>query len=204
MNDTPRQPPRHALYEDVLAFALGTTMMAFSVLMLTHAGLITGQTAGLAVLGSYMTGASFGLVFFLVNLPFYWLALTRMGLRFTLKTFIAVGLTSMLTLVLPGYVTFETLNAPIGALLAGACAATGLIVLFRHGASMGGIGIAALYLQDKTGFRAGWTQLIFDAALFALAFTQLPWDLVLYSLMGAIVVNLTIALNHRKDRYLGF
>lgn len=45
----------HHLYEDAMAFALGTAMCALGILFLTHAGLTTGQTAGLGVLLSYLT-----------------------------------------------------------------------------------------------------------------------------------------------------
>jgi uncharacterized membrane-anchored protein YitT (DUF2179 family) len=76
-------------------------------------------------------------------------------------------------------------------------------VLFRHGASLGGIGILALFIQDRTGFRAGYTQLIFDLCLFAAAFAVIAPGLVLYSLAGAVVANLIIATNHRPDRYTG-
>jgi hypothetical protein len=79
---------------------------------------------------------------------------------------------------------------------------TGLLALFRHGASLGGIGIVALYLQDKTGFRAGWTQLIFDVCLFAAALTVRDAKTVAISALGAVVINLVIAVNHRRDRYI--
>ena len=85
----------------------------------------------------------------------------------------------------------------------GAITGAGLLALFRHGASLGGVGILALYLQDKTGFRAGWTQLIFDACVFALAFAVIDARAVAYSMLGALVINLVIAINHRKDRYMG-
>lgn len=199
----PHRVAPHKLHEDVQAFAVGTSIMAFGLLMLTHVGLITGQTAGLAVLISYVTGWSFGAVFFVVNLPFYWLAWTRMGPRFTIKTFIAVAMLSVISEVLPHYVVFDTLSPPVAALLAGAVSGFGLVVLFRHGASLGGLGVAALYLQDRTGFRAGWTQLIFDAGLFSVAFFVLPWEMVVWSLLGAVVVNLIVGVNHRRDRYLG-
>lgn len=42
----------------------------------------------------------------------------------------------------------------------------------------------------------------FDAALFAFAFLVLPWDRVLWSALGAAVLNLVIAINHRRDRYI--
>ena len=64
------------------------------------------------------------------------------------------------------------------------------------------MGILALYLQEKTGFRAGWTQLTFDAGVFALALTVVPWVQVAWSALGALVLNLVIAINHRRDWYV--
>ncbi|MGI1661718.1 YitT family protein [Palleronia sp. KMU-117] len=193
----------HSLTEDAMAFVVGTALCALGLLFLTHAGLITGQTAGLGVLLSYVTGWSFGAVFFVVNLPFYILAWRRMGPRFTVKSFIAVALVSGMSEVLPELLVIERLDPPLAAFLAGAVTGLGLIVIFRHGASLGGVGVLALYLQDRIGLQAGWTQLAFDACLFAAALAVLDPGLVLWSLMGAVVANTIIAVNHRKDRYIG-
>ncbi|NRB36473.1 MAG: YitT family protein [Rhodobacteraceae bacterium] len=194
---------RHSLLEDALAFVIGTSLCALGLMMLTHLGLITGQTAGLGVLLSYVTGWSFGPIFFVINLPFYLLAFLRMGAGFTLRSFIAVGLLSAATSFLPGYVSFAALDPLVGALLAGMLCGIGLIVLFRHSASLGGVGVLALYVQDRFGMQAGWVQLGFDAVLFASALLVLDPMMVLYSLAGAAVTNVAIALNHRKDRYIG-
>ena len=195
-------PNNHSLIEDAQGLIYGAGMAAFSITILTHLGLITGQTAGLAVLISYVTGYGFGPVFFVINLPFYWIGYRRMGLAFTLKTFAAVGLMSGLSLFMPSWVQFSSLSTPVGAILFGAISGSALLALFRHGASLGGVGILALILQDKTGFRAGHTQLLFDAVLFAVALTLLPPRTILWSALGALVVNLVIAINHRRDRYI--
>ena len=195
-------PKTHSLLEDAQGLAFGTTMAAFGIVILTHLGLITGQTAGLAVLISYATGWSFGAVFFAINIPFYILGYRRMGLAFTIKTFAAVALLSVLSIFIGGWVSFATLNPIFGAILFGFISGAALLAIFRHGASLGGIGILALLLQDRTGFRAGQTQLIFDAALFLVALTMLPPATVAISFLGAVVVNVTIANNHRRDRYV--
>ena len=203
MNE-PHKPLDHSLTEDALAFIVGTALCAFSVVVLTHLGLITGQTAGLGVLLSYVTGWSFGAVFFLINLPFYIFAWVRMGARFTIKSFIAVALVSGMTLLMEDRIRFEVLDPVLGALLAGATAGMGLIVLFRHGGSLGGVGVVALWAQERLGVQAGWVQLGFDLVLFAVAIFVLrdAW-LVALSLAGAVVVNLIIGVNHRRDRYIG-
>ncbi len=193
----------HSPIEDAQAFALGTAMAALGVTMLTHLGLITGQTAGLAVLVSYLTGWSFGPVFFVLNLPFYWLGWTRLGLRFVVKSLICVTLLSVMTEIFPLLIVFESLDPILGTLLIGAVIGLGLIAIFRHGGSLGGVGVLGLVIQDRTGFRAGYVQLIFDACLFVAAFLVMPTRLVIYSLAGAVVANLIIATNHRADRYTG-
>lgn len=195
-------PARHSPLEDAQGIAFGAGMAAFALLILTHLGLVTGQTAGLAVLISYATGWGFGPVFFVINLPFYWLGYRRFGIGFTVKTFAAVALVSGLSLLLPGLVSFDRLDAVTGAVLFGAISGAGLLALFRHGASLGGVGIVALWLQDRTGLRAGWAQLGFDVLLFGAALLLLPWLTVAISFLGALVLNLTIAINHRRDRYI--
>lgn len=195
-------PTRHSLLDDAQAIAYGAGMAAFAITILTHLGLVTGQTAGLAVLISYATGWGFGPVFFAVNLPFYGFGWRRFGPRFVAKTFAAVALMSLLAMFFPRWVTFARLDPVVGALVFGAISGSALLALFRHGASLGGVGIVALWLQDRTGFRAGWTQLLVDVAIFGLALTLRDAGTVAISALGALVVNLTIAVNHRRDRYV--
>lgn len=195
-------PKPHNLIEDAQGLAFGATLAAFGIVILTHLGLVTGQTAGLAVLISYATGWSFGPVFFVVNIPFYALGLWRMGWRFTVKTFLAVALLSGLTMVMPDWISFAHLNPAFGAVLFGMTSGAALLALFRHGASLGGVGIVALVLQDRFGIRAGWVQLGFDAVLFAVALMLVDLQTVLWSFLGAAIINLTIAINHRRDRYV--
>ncbi len=198
----PENPAAHTVLDDVQGIAYGTTMAAFGIVLLTHLGLVTGQTAGLAVLISYVTGWGFGPVFFAINLPFYWFGYRRMGLGFVVKTFIAVAALSALAAFLPDYVSFANVNPIVGAVIFGFLSGSALLALFRHGASLGGVGIMALYLQDKTGFRAGWTQIIFDVVVFSLALFVRDWQTVAISALGALVINLVIAMNHRRDRYI--
>ena len=207
MSDPDRTPPknrprRHSLLEDAQGLLTGTGMVASSLVILTHLGLVTGQTAGLALLLAYATGYSFALMFFLVNLPFYWLGYQRLGPRFVVKTIIAVALVSVFSIYFPKFMAFDTLDPVYGVVLFGLLTGAGLLAIFRHGASLGGIGILALYIQESTGFRAGYTQLLFDACIFAAAFLIIDASAVLLSMLGAFVVNMIITFNHRKDWYV--
>ncbi|NPD16916.1 YitT family protein [Xinfangfangia sp. D13-10-4-6] len=192
----------HSLVDDAQGLIFGTLMCALGLQFLTHSGLITGQTAGLALVISYATGWGFGAVFFVVNLPFYWFGYRRLGLRFTIKSLISVALLSAFAQILPHYLSFQTLHPLLAGILFGFVTGAGLLALFRHGSSLGGIGIVALMIQDRSGFRAGWTQMIFDLVLFTVALIWIAPDRVLWSLPGVVILNLVLAINHRRDRYI--
>ncbi|MFB9950055.1 YitT family protein [Rhizobium puerariae] len=193
---------RHSPVEDVQGIAAGSMLAALGVTMLAKAGLLIGGTAGLGFLIRYSTGLSFGLVFFVLNLPFYWVAYRRLGPAFTLKTFAAVALTSGLTEILPGAVVFDHIHPVAAALFGGLLLGTGMLALFRHRASLGGFGILALYLQDRFGWRAGFVQLGLDGLVLALSFFVASPYVILCSILAAVTLNLTLAINHRTDRYI--
>ncbi len=44
--------------------------------------------------------------------------------------------------------------------------------------------------------------MIFDAMVFAAAFAVIEVERVLISFLGAVVLNVVLALNHRRDRYV--
>ena len=194
--------PRHTRMEDAQGLVFGAAMCAFGLLVLTGAGLVTGQTAGLAVLISYATGWAFGPVFFVINIPFYILAWVRLGPEFTIKTLISVSLISAMSGFMGDLVTVVPQNPAIAAVLFGMITGAGLLAIFRHRASLGGVGIVAYDLQERFGWRAGLVQLAFDLVLFAAAFLILPPNLVLWSLLGAVVLNAILAINHRRDHYI--
>ncbi len=104
---------------------------------------------------------------------------------------------------LPLWLGFERLHPVLAAVLAGLLAGTGILMLLRHHASLGGLGILAVYLQKRLGWRAGVVQMGFDALLLLVAFTLLPPKQVLLSLLGALALNMVIAVNHRAGRYMG-
>ncbi|WP_209085527.1 YitT family protein [Agrobacterium tumefaciens] len=195
-------PERHSLLEDVQGVLAGSMLVSLGVTLFSAAGLLTGGTVGLAFLVHYASDLSFGTVFFLVNLPFYYLAFRRLGLAFTVKTFCAIAMTALLSEYMPGFFAFESINPIAAALFGGLTVAAGMLALFRHRTSLGGFGILALYLQDRFGWRAGLVQLAFDGMVLACSFFVATNFVILCSILGALVMNLTLAVNHRNDRYI--
>lgn len=197
------EPERHSLYEDGLAILTGTFFVAIGLSMYVHATLLTGGSAGLALLIHYVSGWSFSAVFFLVNLPFYILAVKRMGWAFTLRTFAAVLMISVFARFTPLALAYSHLQPVFAAIAGGALQGVGLLILFRHRTGLGGFNILALYLQETRGIRAGWLQLGLDLCILAAAFYWLDWQAALLSVLGALALNVTLGINHKPGRYLG-
>ncbi len=195
-------PVPHTTLEDMMALLLGALVVSFGAILLKQAGALTGGMAGLAFLIHYATGIKFGVLFFVLNLPFYWLAWRRMGRAFVIKTFCAIALVSVLSELHTQFIDISHLNPLYAAVFANAVMGLGFIVLFRHKASLGGVNILALYLQDRYGVRAGKVMMGVDLCivLASLALVSLP--ILAASVCGAVILNLIIAMNHRPNRYL--
>ncbi|WP_224701976.1 YitT family protein [Devosia aquimaris] len=197
-------PSRHKLHEDIFAMLIGTMLVSLGIVFYAHATLTTGSSAGLALLLQYATGLPFGWLFFAINLPFYVLAVLRMGWVFALKTIVCVALVSLFSAQIPHWLDIATIAPLYAALVGGGLMGLGILSLFRHKASVGGINILALYLQENFGIRAGYFQIGVDAVIMVAALFVLPLDRVAYSLLGALVLNMIIATNHKPGRYVGF
>ena len=192
----------HSRAEDAQGILFGGVMAAFGAHLLASAGLITGQLAGLALLVAQATGVPFGPVYLALSLPFYGFGYRRLGAGFLRRTIAAVLIMVATSLALPRLIGFQAIHPGAAAVLAGLVCGAALLALFRHRASLGGIGAVALDVQDRFGIKAGWVQMGFDALVFAAALALMPWERVAWSALGAAVLNLVIAINHRRDRYI--
>ena len=119
-----------------------------------------------------------------------------------IKSFLSVSAVSALATAFGPLVQIAPLDGWLAAALFGAACGVGLLGLFRHGASLGGVSIVAVIVQDISGLRAGWILLAWDIALFTLAAFVLAPTAILWSALGALMLNLVIALNHRTDWYI--
>lgn len=194
----------HGLIEDVIAILIGTLFVSFGIYLFKSVGLLTGSTAGLAFLIYYLTGVPFGVLFFMINVPFYYFAYRRMGWKFTAKSFCAVALVSLFAELHRYFITVGNLEPFYAAIFGGALMGVGFIVLFRHQASLGGINILALYLQHTRGIRAGKIQMAVDVTILLASFFIVSPLSLAASIVGAVTLNVVIWMNHRQDCYVGW
>jgi uncharacterized membrane-anchored protein YitT (DUF2179 family) len=175
--------------------------VALAVLFFQATGLLTGGTTGLAFLIHYGSGWQIGGILFVINLPFYIFGYKAMGPTFTVKTFVAVGLLSAYVEMLPRWLEIQNVQPLFGAIIGGLLAGTGILILIRHGASLGGVTIMAIYLQKARHWRAGLVQMALDASILVCGIWLLQPGKVALSIVGAVALNMVIAVNHRTGRY---
>lgn len=193
----------HSYFEDLQALLIGTSLAALGITFFKTAGLLIGGTAGLAFLGQYASTYTFSEVFFVINLPFYILSYQRLGRSFTLKTFISVFLLSIFVELSASLIQFSSLNPFYAAIIGGLLIGAGLLILFRHGASLGGLSILAQYLSQKYAISIGKFQMAVDCIVVFLAIFIIDWTAIALSIAGAISLNLILVINHKPGRYSG-
>ena len=199
----PASAPPHTRTENVLAVVTGAFLASLGLFVLDAGDVTTGGTAGLAILVARTVGWPFSLAFLLVSVPFVVLAVRGQGWGFTLRSAAALGLVATFSAVHPHAVDLGPVEPVYAALVGNLLAGVGILVVFRHGSSLGGFNVVALMCQERLGLRAGYVQMALDVAV-VLAFAAVSdLGVVLASGAGAVLLNLVIALNHRPGRYAG-
>lgn len=203
---TPRPPvataPRHTPAEDLAGLLTGAFVASAGLFVLDGGGVVTGGTAGLALLLANVLPLAFGPLFLILSLPFVALAVSRKGWRFTLRSAMALAAVAVFSLLHPVAVQVEHFDRAYAALAGNLAAGVGILIVFRHGASLGGFNVVALICQERRGWRAGYVQLGLDTAVIVAFFAVGDTTQVLLSAVGAVVLNLVLAMNHRPGRYL--
>lgn len=202
MSRTPVAPP-HSPPEDVLGLLTGVFTVSLGIYLIQTCAAVTGGTAGLSLLLSYATPIGFGWLFVLINLPAFVVAAWKKGVVFTVKSLLCVVAVSFATRLQAGMLGLDDLDRTYGVVAGNLLAGTGLLILFRHGASLGGFNVFALLTQEKLGWRAGYVQMALDVTVVLASFLVVEPSVVALSALGAVVLNIVLAFNHRPGRYMG-
>jgi len=183
-----------------LSIVEGCLLVALGLHILNSAELLISGTAGIGMILLRVTDLSFGQLFFLINLPFYILAWYALGRDFTFRTFISVSFLSIMSELMKSYAVLSIpplLSAALGGLLVG----FGLIILFRHNTSLGGINILAVYLERKFGIHAGKTTLFVDTLVLIVAMSVIDLTSLGYSLVAFALLSSVIGRYHKPPQW---
>ncbi|KJY85483.1 membrane protein [Vibrio galatheae] len=192
---------KHSRREDWVAILTGTFLVAQGVFFLQSASLLTGGTTGLALLASQFVSLSFGTLYFAANCPFYLLAWQRFGARFAINSAISGALVSVFADHLYLVISLDSINEVYCAVAGGLLMGLGMLILFRHKSSLGGFNVLCLFIQDKFGISVGKSQMAIDFSILVASFFFVSPQVIILSIIGAIALNLVLAMNHKPTRY---
>ncbi|QEW07007.1 YitT family protein [Nitrincola iocasae] len=178
----------------------GCLLVALGVHLLNAANLLISGTAGIGMILTQLTPLSFGQLFFLLNLPFYLLAWNTLGIDFTVRTFFSISMLAGLSELMRLFIHID-IDPLFSALLGGMLVGFGLILLFRHNASLGGLNILALYLERRLGVHASKTTLAGDALVLLLAVMVVDMTSLMYSLLAFLTLCSVVGRYHRPPEW---
>lgn len=176
----------------IMNIIIGCLLCSLGILALRHAHLVTGGIPGLALSLSYLFNVPFAVLFLAVNSPFYLLSVLRMGWNFTLSTLLAAIILSALTAI-DSFLPDFYLPDYLGALAGGGLVGFGLSYLFWNNASLGGVNILVLYLQQRLGWDPGKTTFVMDCTVVLSGVYSVGLLKGLYSVLSVVIISAIIS-----------
>jgi uncharacterized membrane-anchored protein YitT (DUF2179 family) len=156
---------------------------------------VSGGVVGVATILHYTLGTPVGLATLLINVPLFVVGLRWAGgVRFALRTGLAVVVMSLAIDLLPTYVPRGTAEPLLYTLYGGLLDGLGMGLVFRAGGTTGGTDILAQLLQRFTSFNLGGILLGINVAILGTAAIVFGLEPVLYALIVAYVSSRVIDL----------
>ncbi len=176
---------------------LGLILTSYGLTLLGVYELTFGGTAGLATVLTFASSWSWGVLFFLVNLPFFWMSVKKLGIWFTISSLMSIITISILR---DGFGLLPSLSLPVWlvTIIAGLCIGFGVTLVLNNGSSLGGIHILALYIDQKWRINRGLTIFVSDFLIIVFAGVFVGWGNALLS-VGTIFIASTIIGRYKKS-----
>lgn len=168
---------------------IGLILTSAGIKILSISNLTFGGTAGIASMLNYVSDYSWGVWFFIVNLPFFMISLQKLGKWFTLSSLLSITAISAIRDALDMLALPEMSNMVAGSFLAGTFIGVGVTLVLNNGSSLGGIHILALYLDEQFKVNRGITIFICDVLIIVCAIAMVGWMNGLISIISIVVAS---------------
>lgn len=192
MNKQHRPETKAHLIQKYILLIIGATFAAVAIeLFLVQNSIIDGGIIGISLLLSKITGINFGILVFIINLPFLYFGYKHIGKNFFFSSLFSI---IILALIEPNLqhlepFTHEPLLATVfGGILLGA----GVGIVIRSGGALDGTEILSILLSKKIPFSVGETVMFFNIFIFGWAGFVLGWEQAMYSILTYYIASKTI------------
>lgn len=179
------------IFKKVLFLTLGALIAGFAIeCFLVPNNMIDGGIVGVSMILSYLTKFNLGLLIFVLNIPFLFLAFTKMGKLFVLQTFYAIAILGIATNIFHHFqVTHDHLLATVfGGIILG----TGVGLVLKNEGSLDGTEIMSLVLSKKFGLSVGEIIMGFNIFIYGAAGLVFGWEQAMYSILTYFIASKVI------------
>jgi uncharacterized membrane-anchored protein YitT (DUF2179 family) len=176
--------------QKVIWFTTGAFLQGLSMAVFLFPHVIpSGGVAGIAILNNYFFQIPLALTLWIINFGLLLLAVKKLGKQTALWTIYCVAVTSVtvdwLSSLIQSPVNNMLFDVIYGALIFG----TGVGILFRFGASSGGMDILALILAKWMGKKPGVILFWINSILLLLTALTVGFKIILFALMCQWIVT---------------
>ncbi|OMF35821.1 hypothetical protein BK133_10240 [Paenibacillus sp. FSL H8-0548] len=184
--------PRAQSVWSIVQLLIGSMIVAISFNMfMVPNGIASGGVSGVSILVQRMAGITPALTQWAINIPLFIVGLWLLGKRFGLKTALGSVILPLFVLLTNGWPS-PTDNPLLAAIYGGIGVGLGLGLVFRGGASTGGLDLAAQILHRYTGLPLSLAIVCFDGCVIIAAGIIISPEVALYALIGLFVTSKTI------------
>jgi uncharacterized membrane-anchored protein YitT (DUF2179 family) len=182
----------------ILGMAAGIQGIAMTFFLFPHF-IPSGGAASLAVLLNYLMNTPYSVTLWVLNAGLLLAAAKWLGKSSVIWTLYCVSVTSV-TIDLLTPLALEPLNPVLLDLLLGAVIfGVGVGILFRMGASSGGMDILALIISKARGSAPGRTLFYINGCLLLLTGVVVDWKVIVYAVICQMIGTRMIDLLYRLD-----
>ncbi|MFC4322864.1 YitT family protein [Litchfieldia salsa] len=177
---------------------LGLLLTSFGIKLLSLSLLTFGGTAGIATIISYLNEGSWGIWFFLVNLPFFIISIQQLGKWFTISSLLSITAISFIRDLLDIWIPTFEINMFTASIISGLLIGIGVTLVLNNGSSLGGIHILGLFFENKLGINRGLVIFICDSLIILAAISIVGWSKALFSVLTIVIASSLIGRYKRS------
>ena len=194
--------------EDVVKVLIGSLLFCYSVnVFIVPNNLYTGGVLGIAqlirsiiidVFKFNITYDFSGILYYLINVPLFFIAYKYISKTFVVRTIFAVTIQSLLLSIIPTNPLLDDMivNILVGGILGGA----GIGIVLSSGGSTGGSDIIGLAIAKKhNDFSVGKLGIILNVVIYSITGLMYGVEIMIYSIIYCVFESITIDRMHDQN-----
>jgi uncharacterized membrane-anchored protein YitT (DUF2179 family) len=170
----------------MLGIAASIQGIAMAIFLFPHF-IPTGGAASLAVLFNYILNTPFEITLWILNAGLLFAAIKWLGKGTAIWTLYCVTVTSVTIGLISPFITGQLTNVVLDLLLGSIIFGVGIGILFRMGASSGGMDILALIISKLKGYSPGKTLFAINGTILLTTGIIVDWKIIIFAVIGQFI-----------------